>query len=458
MKGKRLLGTVALVVGGLGCMMPARGCAGGGGNVCPGGGTDCLEKQWDPPSTLDTATVDTHTPTVAISSNGDALALWNQDTGSRLQLLASHYAPESGWGTAQPVEADDSHGSAYSQDVAMDDAGNAIAVWQYEDRTTWTARYEPDTGWGAPEALEDDDGDAVRPRVAMNGAGDAMAVWPEVLFQYDPSTGLMGDAYVWAQRYALGTGWASPEIIAAGNYDTGYADVRAPDVGLDSAGNAVAVFEQAGQLSYFVASQLNMPGSAWTAPEPLEPLIAYETGNPQIAVNGAGSAVAVWPGYAESYAAYYQPGTGWSPGVLLHDFFDSEAAIGGDGTVLTVWAAGSIMAERFVPDGGWGTAESIESATSGSSAPQVAMDDLGNGTAIWIGTPSADGGAGGPAQLMFDTFEPASGWGNPQVVHTAADAGTMRDTALASSAQGTSVAAWIEVENGTGHVWASIRH
>lgn len=120
---------------------------------------------------------------VAMTEAGVAMAVWSQDDGTRENIVSKRYVSGVGWGNAQLVETDDS-GDAGIPDVAMDDNGNAIAVWTQYDGVRFnvkSSRYAADLGWGSDELIEAEnvgnEMDPMRPRVAMAGNGAAFAVW-----------------------------------------------------------------------------------------------------------------------------------------------------------------------------------------------------------------------------------------------------------------------------------------
>lgn len=99
------------------------------------------------------------------------------------------------WGTAQLIETDNA-GGAGDPRVAFDTAGNALAVWTQGDGTRyniWANRYTAGSGWGTAQLIETDNAsDAGNPQIAIDTAGNALAVWE----QFD------GTRYnIWANRY-----------------------------------------------------------------------------------------------------------------------------------------------------------------------------------------------------------------------------------------------------------------
>lgn len=83
-------------------------------------------------------------PRIAIDTAGNALAVWDQSDGTRYNIWANRYTAGSGWGTAQLIETNNA-GEAYAPQIAIDTAGNALAVWQQSDGTRdniWANRYQ----------------------------------------------------------------------------------------------------------------------------------------------------------------------------------------------------------------------------------------------------------------------------------------------------------------------------
>jgi hypothetical protein len=130
-----------------------------------------------------------------VDSAGNAIAVWGQLDGTRYNIWANRYEAGTGWGSAELIEADNG-GNAWYPQVGMDAAGNAIAVWYQWDGTRdniWANRYEAGIGWGSAELIEADNSvDAWYPQVALDAAGNAVAVW----FQNDETF----DS-VWANRF-----------------------------------------------------------------------------------------------------------------------------------------------------------------------------------------------------------------------------------------------------------------
>jgi hypothetical protein len=69
--------------------------------------------------------------------------VWRQYDGTRYSIWSNRYVAGTGWSAAELIETD-SAGSAGNPQVAVDSAGNAVAVWEQHDGTRnniWSNRY-----------------------------------------------------------------------------------------------------------------------------------------------------------------------------------------------------------------------------------------------------------------------------------------------------------------------------
>jgi predicted enzyme related to lactoylglutathione lyase len=83
-------------------------------------------------------------PDVAVDPSGNAVAVWEQSDGTRSNIWANQYVAGAGWATAELIESEDL-GDAQRPRIAVDPDGNAIAVWYQDDGTrvnVWANRLE----------------------------------------------------------------------------------------------------------------------------------------------------------------------------------------------------------------------------------------------------------------------------------------------------------------------------
>ncbi len=170
---------------------------------------------------------------VAINAAGHAVIVWSQDNGSWDDVWASTSTAESSWTAPQLLE--DGEGSARFPQVGVDAQGNAVVVWQQFDGSrinVWANHYRVASGWATAELVEQyDDGNAELPRVAVTPSGQAVVAWYE-------TTGMRMS--VWTRRFVIGAGWNDAYALAQDNA----APASYPDVAVHPDGTSLAVWHQ----------------------------------------------------------------------------------------------------------------------------------------------------------------------------------------------------------------------
>jgi len=175
---------------------------------------------------------------VAVDRVGTAFAVWN--AGRHCTRGVCRYAvqasvrPAGGTWSAPQDLSSDSYYEISAPQVVVDESGNALAVWS---RDAWFPNGviesvdRPSGGqWSSPEVLPLTYGTATGPRLAVDPAGNAVAVW---------STGAYPSKDVVAStRPARGT-WEAPRVLSASNFEN-----SRPDVAVDAAGVAVVIWER----------------------------------------------------------------------------------------------------------------------------------------------------------------------------------------------------------------------
>ena len=194
----------------------------------------------------DTAFVAIGQTQLASDGNGNALAVWVQ--GGKIQ--ANRYTNGTGWGTAALIEWNG--GDANFPQVAFDTTGNALVVWQMDSgfgtpRRIWSNRYTAGSGWGGfPAMIQTDSSggataNAEAPQIAFDPAGNALAVW----VQPDGASDNTPD--IWVNRYTAGSGWGTTANLGQVRINTpGTTGQPAgqPQITCDASGNALVVWYQ----------------------------------------------------------------------------------------------------------------------------------------------------------------------------------------------------------------------
>ncbi|HOW83331.1 MAG TPA: hypothetical protein PK573_12280 [Spirochaetota bacterium] len=122
---------------------------------------------------------------------------------------------------------------------------------------------------------------------------------------------------------------------------------------------------------------------------------------PQIAADTYNNIMVVWIQDNEShtmsdiYCRKYSANSGWGSAapVETHESsgYSYDVKLGSDWNMhfIAVWgrtegSISRIYANRFTPDNGWGNAEIIQESSSSQSAPDVAVEPVGNAIAKWL--------------------------------------------------------------------------
>jgi predicted enzyme related to lactoylglutathione lyase len=239
---------------------------------------------WETPELLETLAGTSAVPQVAVDPNGNAVAVWSQDDGTRFNIWSNRYTPSGGWETAELLETDNA-GDAFSPQVATDPSGNAVAVWDQLDGTRfnlWSSRYTSTGGWGIAERIEADNaGSALRPQVAIDSSGNALAVWSQ-----DDGARLN----IWANRYTPTGGWGIAERVETDNAGSAFN----PQVAVDPNGNAVTVWSQDDGTRFNIWSNRYTPTGGWGIAELIETDNAGNAARSQVAIGPSGNALVVW--------------------------------------------------------------------------------------------------------------------------------------------------------------------
>jgi hypothetical protein len=210
--------------------------------------------------------------------------VWGQDDAVRANIWANRYVIGTGWGTAELIETDNA-GDAFGVQIGSDPSGNAIAVWHRLDGAradVFANYYTVGRGWGTPELIETESvNSAGAPKIAVDVNGDATVVFVVV-------NGSI--ANLWANRYLVGTGWGTPELIEIRNL--GIASLA--QVAVDSSGVVIAVWEQHDGVINNIWANRYIPGLGWGNAQLIETNNDGLARRCQVAMDVSGNAVAVW--------------------------------------------------------------------------------------------------------------------------------------------------------------------
>jgi hypothetical protein len=342
---------------------------------------------------------------LGVDDDGDAVVAFLQDDGTRFVVWAVHYIGGE-WQPARCIQgtSEDTEclglepaGDAWRPQIAVDAAGNAVVVWQQAGDETdpievWSNRFTKGSGWGDAESVANEVEDLLAPAVAMDENGNAIAVWEKLDRDRELSS-------IWSQRQTSGADWVEQQPVEINDDGNAFE----PQIGVDQAGNAVAVWKQQREKDapfYVWANRYSASTRKWDeAPQLIGPEDAGNAEAPRVTIDADGNALAVWVQtsgtLAGVWANRYEVGTGWGTEmpigpVGLGPALLPQVAGNAVGEVVAIWVQfdgvqDSIWSSRFVPGQGWMTSESIEKDNETQAfEPQVAVDSDGNAMALWL--------------------------------------------------------------------------
>ncbi len=337
---------------------------------------------------------------------------------------------------------------ADNPDVAVDAAGNAIAVWEYADGSDnrIQAAYRPaGADWGAPRYISAPGQETGYPRVVVAPTGDAIAVWERII-----DSGPRLQYNVQAAVRPAGGVWGPPEDLSPVGFHFGD-----PHIALDAAGDAVAVWVRSDGPFEIVQASDRPAGGSWQPPQDLSRPTEYASG-PQVAVDPAGDAVVTWQASAsyhqmETAQASVRPAGGaWSPpeDISTVGALTPQVSVDAAGNAIAVWLQGNRSLAAYRPAGGtWSAPEEI-AATDGVFVASIAQDPAGNAMAAWM---LIDG----RGQRVQAAVRPAGGpWGPPEDLSST---GVSFYPEISIDAAGNATVLWLQYDGGDAVVKARTR-
>ncbi len=344
--------------------------------------------------------------------------------------------------------------------VAVDAEGAATMAWlSFADPayTVQTSSHPVGGAWSPPQDLSGPNAVPGELDLAEDAAGDAVVAWTE---------GVAPDRVVRVRTRAAGGAWSTADTLS-----DPAADSSEPTVGIDGAGNVVALWvsdgDTVGMQPAVVGATKSLTG-AWSTAFPLsDPENGAE--DPDVAVAPDGRATAVWTHFdadplvdhqvietssrPAAAAAFELPPTIISALPTTVDAARPSVAVNGAGAVAAAWEertgpdASAIRAAIKPANDAWGTATTLSVPLADPSdfdengGALVVLDSSGTSTVVWRRHHVVDAV---PFPDHFRTVEAASapagqGWTGPtKLGDTSSDSGV----GLASDAAGNLTAVW----------------
>jgi hypothetical protein len=348
-------------------------------------------ESWEKPATLSAAGEEAFTPQIAVDPAGDVIAAWTRSNGSNDVVQAAVKPAGGAWG--KPANLSAAGQEASEPHVAVDTAGDATIVWRRFDGSDYIVQAavkpagEP---WGNPANLSAAGQEASTPQVAVNSAGDATAVW----VRYDGSNHI-----VQAAVKPAGGPWGTASTLSEAGHDASQ-----PEVAENAAGDATAVWtrynatDSYGHSYYIVKAAVKPAGKPWEAPATVSEEGQEEGLEPQVGVDAAGGATAVWKrfiyGCCRAVEAELKPvGEPWGPSATVSDGSGPRLAVDAAGDAIAIWQAEYGRLEAAIKPAGeaWGNTARLSEGEA-NDEPDVAVNGRGEATAVW--TKNTGGGYG----------------------------------------------------------------
>ena len=376
-------------------------------------------------------------------------------------VAASRSLSEAPWGANVKVNDDTGIGFQGEPWIAVDSSGNAYAVW-HDGRDAVPDiyfSYRPAGGsWSGNVRVDDDTGAnrQIRPQIALDPADNAYAVWQD---ERNPNW----DIY-FSYRPAGGSWDANVRV----NDDLGAAFQGYPSIGVDSSGNAYAIWDDRRNADADIYFSYRPAGGLWGANVRVDDDVGTaHLYDPRIAVDPDGNAYAVWEDERNFkpaiYFSYRPAGGSWSANVMVNDAagnaHQGRPSIAADpaGNAYAVWSDsrngnGDIYFSYRPAGGSWGPDVRVndDGGTAMQYLPSVAVDASGNAYAVWT-----DLRAGGGHDIYF-SYRPAGGsWGANVRVNDDEGPESQLYPSIAADHSGNAYAVWQDYRSGYSDIYSS---
>jgi hypothetical protein len=330
-------------------------------------------------------------PELAMNEAGEAVAVWKQFEQST--IVARVRTPSGEWG---PLETLSPEGSPYGDiDVAVGPAGEAVAVWSQVPRFGSSSEYRiessfrPASGhWEPAMTLSDPEHESYSPQIAIAPTGRIAVAF----YGYLDSPETHPTVQVTEKQ---GGQWSPPKALS------GAPNAAFPKVEASTAGTTVIwQSREVGSEERWIEAASRTTGGEWGQPVELS---GPESFGPEIGADAAGTAVAIWNSfygkegdYVESstlpVGGHWSEPTAISGRVWLGEFTGARLAVAPNGQTLATWSVWREperhVEQRLVEaasgrEGEWQEPMTLSAAGAWAVRPAVALDNQGDGAVAW---------------------------------------------------------------------------
>jgi Ca2+-binding RTX toxin-like protein len=323
-------------------------------------------------------------PRIVSDGAGDIVAIWREVDGDTSAIRAAFRPAGESWRPAQRISIPAL--ATESPRVAMDKAGNAVAVWQRSSGhdSVVQAAIRPAGGvWSEPEDLSGPGKVAFNADVAAK-AGKMTAVW-NVLRErrtvVESSSRMVAGPWAPAQTISAPVGNTSAAVVA-----------------VDDQGTAVASWRWSDGAFLVVQAAVRSKDGVWSAPEVLSGP-GRSASLPRVAMDASGDAVVAWlrnnGSWTAAQVAYRTAAGDWE---AIHNLSERggnarqlDLAMNSRGDAVITWIQSQLRASANLwsslrPAGSRSWSRVLVSAAWYGLDARIALDEQGNATAVWAGS------------------------------------------------------------------------
>jgi hypothetical protein len=221
---------------------------------------------WSPPVSISTSGVDSSDPHIAMDAAGNAVALWLEN-----DTLVSKALPLGMDWSSSSTLADS--GASASQ-LVVDPAGNATAIW-VESTVINVATKPFGSSWSSATTLSASGSSS--PPIAVDSSGDLVAIW-------------VTSGSIQSATKIISMSWSSPTTLSSSG--------DSPQIAISDDGTVAAVWHSVNAVTSvdnILSATKTLTGS-WSASSTVSNPALHSV-KPQVALDTSGNALAVWNTY-----------------------------------------------------------------------------------------------------------------------------------------------------------------
>lgn len=332
-------------------------------------------------------------PSVASDPDGGAIVVW-ENLGTNRGVYMRTISATGALGTARRLSAADP--SAENPEIAIDGDGDAIAVWKRSDGSNnrIEARRISAAGVLGPiQTLSATGQDGFKPQVAIDDDGDAIAVWT----RFSGST-IATD--IEARRISA-AGTLGP-VLQLGHVDAQGGALGNPRVAIDADDDAVVAWVGYDEDTFHIVQARTISATGVVGPLRTVSRVGTHSADPQVASNADDGVLIAWDEGAPanrlrartiSAASVLGPVRNVSP-ARTADFVDRtpRLATDGDGDAVVAWERLHIT----------GPGQLIRARTLSAAGVLGTIQNLSLGGGLWADEPQIASNGNGGAVVIYE--------------------------------------------------------